>query len=76
MADWPKFLTEGAESSSVGRMRVNDAVHIRARFHNFGMDENLGMTLVLAFDFLAGRNIDNDDMLRTYLFETETVRLH
>src|SRR6185295_9862620 len=57
-------------------MRMNHAVHVRPRFHDFRMDEDFRVALVFAFHFLAAPDIDHDDMLRADLLEAEAVRLH
>ena len=55
---------------------MDHAIHIRPRLHDFGMNENLGVALVLAFDFFAALDIDDDDVLRANLLEAKAVRLH
>src|SRR6185503_5708688 len=76
VADRAKLLAEGAESGGVGRVRMNHAVDVGPRFHDFGVDKDLGVTLVLAFQFLAAADIDHDDMLRADFLEAEAMRLH
>ena len=76
MADRAQPLSEGTESGRIGGMGMNHAVHVRPRLHDLGVNKDLGMTLVLTFNFLTGLDIDDDDMLRTDLFEAEAMGLH
>src|SRR6266536_4115263 len=75
MTNGPKRLAERAERCGVWRVRVDDAVHIRACFINLRMDKDLGVTLIFTLDLFAAQ-VDDDDVLGTNLFETKTMRLH
>jgi len=39
------------------------------------VNENFGVALVLALEFFARADVDDDDMLRANLFEAEAVQL-
>jgi hypothetical protein len=57
-------------------MGVDNAVYIRTRLHDFGMNKNFGVAFIFAVDLFSRLNIDHNNMLRPDLFEAEAVRLH
>src|SRR5207247_8203364 len=75
VTDGPERLAQCAEGGSVGRMGVDHAIHIRARFVDLRVNEHFRMALVLPFDFLAVQ-IDDNAVLRANLFAAEAIVLH
>ncbi|MNC86460.1 hypothetical protein D3C83_21260 [compost metagenome] len=57
-------------------MGVHHAIDVLARLHDFRVNEHFGVALVFAFNFLAGFDIDDDDMLWANFFEAKAVGLH
>ena len=54
---------------------MDDAVDVRSGAIDLSVDEDLGVALVSAFNFLPVQVAD-DNMLRPNLFEAEAMRLH
>jgi hypothetical protein len=56
-------------------MGVHDAMDVRSGLENFSMDKYLGMSLVLAADFVAIQ-IDFNNVFGSNFLKPEAVRLH